>query len=115
MGFFSALDTAVAGHKAQKEAAQFAATVQLGKTYYTVVRHQQPYGGTHELIHEHIATSRSRITGQPMFGHKSASALWLTEGPVYTDRTPGLQTIREETEANNKQVGPQIHGHISDY
>jgi hypothetical protein len=112
MGFFSSLDTAVAGHKAQKEASRFAATVKPNQTYYTVVVHQVAGGGTRELIHEHFVTGHSRITGQYMFGHRSAAALWLADGPVYSER-PGGITIREYSD--KQDAGPDIRGHISDY
>jgi hypothetical protein len=108
-----ALTDAIHSGKSTREANAFARTVRPHKTYYTIVTHRSPRGGTYELIHEHIASPQ--FTGPPMFGHKSAAGLWLTEGPVYSERPPGLQTIREETEANQKQVGPQIKGHLSDY
>lgn len=111
----NAVTDARARHGANTEADRFAAKVQLHTTYYTIVRHRLPDGGEANLVHEHIATRRSGLTGQPMFGHMSASALWAGFGPVYTDRPRGLQTIRERSEANEKMTGPQIRGHISDY
>lgn len=124
MGFLNALGKAVdlvdnavtdarTRHGANADADRFADTVQLHKTYYTVVVHQLPWGGQHKLIHEHIAKGRSRITGEPMFGHMSASQLWLTHGPVFAERPSSLQTLREYSD--KRDPGPDIRGHISDY
>lgn len=100
---------ALAIRGARKEATAWADTVQLHRTYYTVVTHRHPSGsGTHQLVHEHIAKSRSRITGQPLFGHMSASELWLGHGPVHTERPPGLQTLREYVTALDKAPGPEL-------
>jgi hypothetical protein len=98
MGFFDRLDTAlataIAGHGAQKEARQFAASVTPGQTYYSVVDLHLAWGKGRALM-EWVFTEPSRLTGQPMCGHLSAAGVWLTAGPIHARRPGGLKTLSE--------------------
>jgi len=98
MGLLNRLDTAaltaLTGHREQKEARRFAATVQPGHTYYSVVDCHWPWGKG-RLLMEWTFGKRSRLTGQPMCGHLTPAGLWLSYGPIHEKRPGGLQTLAE--------------------
>lgn len=106
MGIFSTLNraldrvdgaaaTAIAGHGAQREARKFAATVQPGKTYYSVMNCNWPWGKGQLLKEWTFGTKRDLITGQLKCGHLTAAGVWLTAGPIHATRPGGLMTLEE--------------------
>jgi hypothetical protein len=85
----------MAGRRAQKEAAAFAATVKPGKTYYSIVDCNWPWGRG-RLLQEFVFTEPSFFSGgQPMCEHLSAAGVWLSCGPIHASRPAGLETLAE--------------------
>ena len=83
------------------QAKQFARQVKLGKTYYTVAdqsAHASTYGVA-QTVSEHVFTSHSLVTGQPMTeGRTSALALCRNQGPVY-DKAPDIEPATDPRRA----------------
>lgn len=111
------LTPAVARHGMHRDATKFARSVKLHKPYYVIVTHNMPWGGTADLVHEHVFVKYFPITGDPITdGGTSAATLHLHYGgQVFTERPPGLQTLTEFDEAMNKASGPDIRGNIRDF
>jgi hypothetical protein len=98
--------TARAGHKAQKEAREFAATVVPGKTYYSVAECNWPWGKGRLLMEWVFEDRRGFATGQYMSGHLSAAGVWLSYGPIHATRPGGLRTFKEYS--NAKEFPPDL-------
>lgn len=79
----------------QKEAAKFAAGVKPGHTYYSVVDCNWPWGNGRLLMEWKFGKPTFWSGGQPMSGHLSAAGVWLSYGPIHTDRPRGLLTFDE--------------------
>jgi len=96
MGFIDRVDdvltTARARHGAQREAAKFSRSVQLGRIYYSVETFRLPTGDR-KLAVPWVFTRRSRATGDPMCGAVSAAGAWLRHGPL-TEK-PKHQTLAD--------------------
>lgn len=100
-----ALATAIAGHGAQKEAREFAASVKPGVTYYSVVDLNLAWGKGRALM-EWTFSGRSLISGQPMSGHLTAAGVWLSYGPIHAVRPPGIRTLTEISNARQFPPDP---------
>lgn len=87
--------TAIAGHRAQKEAREFAASVEPGHTYYSVVDCHFPWGKGRLLQEWTFSTRKSWATGQYMCGHLTAAGVWLGFGPIHKVRPGKLLTAKE--------------------
>jgi len=90
---------AMAGRRAQKQAAKFEATVKPGHTYYSIVINHGRYpGAPGKLLMEWTFSGRGRWLGQnPRCGHLTAAGAWLSYGPIHERRPGGIQTIAEYT------------------
>lgn len=90
---------AMAGRRAQKEAAKFEADVKPGHTYYSIVNNHGRYpGAPRQLLMEWKFTGRGRWLGQnPRCGHLTAAGAWLSYGPIHEHKPGGLLTIGEYT------------------
>jgi hypothetical protein len=101
MSIFDALgnatSTAYHGHKAQKEAARFAASVRPGHTYYSVATiHGGHPGLPDQVLLEWRFSKPGRWIGQgAKDGHLTAAGAWLGYGPLHATRPPGLMTHKE--------------------
>jgi len=85
----------MAGHRAKKEAAAFAASVEPGHTYYSVVDCNWPWGKGRLLMEWTASKKKSWIHGQHMFEHLTAAGAWLSYGPIHAKRPGGLLTFAE--------------------
>ncbi|MDG9701688.1 hypothetical protein [Streptomyces sp. DH37] len=96
MGFIDAIDdvltTARGRHGAQREAAKFSRSVQLGRTYWAVAEFRLPTGGR-KLAVPWTFDRKSRATGDPMCGAVSAAGAWLRCGPLHD--SPPCQTLAD--------------------
>jgi hypothetical protein len=106
--FDNAVTDARASHGAQREAKQFAATVVPGKTYYSVVELNRPWGKSRALMEWVFEDRRGFATGQYMSGHLSAAGVWLGWGPIHATRPAGLKTFRE------LDAGPEFPPEVTD-
>lgn len=79
----------------RREAAEFAAAVIPGRTYYSVMECNWPWGKGRLLYEWKASNRRSWPNREYMFGHLSASGAWLGFGPIYADRPRGLLTFAE--------------------
>lgn len=84
-----------AKRSARREAAEFAATVTPGHTYYSIVDCNWPWGQGRLLYEWKAGRRRSWITHEVMFEHLSASGLWLGYGPIHAKRPGGILTFAE--------------------
>lgn len=77
----------LARYRASKEAKKFAASVEQGRTYWTVATNN---AADHWLprytLETWVFTKRALFTGSWMCGTMSAERLWLTYGPVFAVR-----------------------------
>jgi hypothetical protein len=89
MGFIGMFDNAVTDvrgrHGAQREARRFADSVVPGCTYYAVLDCNFAWGRGRALL-EIVFSKRDWATGQPMWGHLTAGGVWLSYGPILTNR-----------------------------
>ncbi|MFJ2635816.1 MULTISPECIES: hypothetical protein [unclassified Streptomyces] len=98
MGLLDKIDNAmagaIAGRGAQREAREFAATVEPGRTYYSVLDCHFAWGKG-RLLQEWTFSGRSLISGQPRCGHLTAAGVWLSYGPIHAVRPAGIKTFAE--------------------
>jgi hypothetical protein len=101
-------------HGARSDAAKFASKVKKGQVYYAVITVYSPWIADPKykkgrLLREYRWDgSRSPITGNPMFDHRSAAGVYLTEGPLYDNRNnaacSGVLTEAEYEEHLEKEA-----------
>ena len=88
---------AAARRNAQKEAADFAASVEPGRTYYSVVDLNAKYpGAPKRALMEWVFSRPGRWIGQEArCGHMTAAGAWLGYGPIHERKPGGLMTFAE--------------------
>lgn len=105
----------VARHNARAEAARFAAGVQPGHTYYSVVNnHARHPGVPRQLLLEWVFSAPGRWIGQEArHGHLTAAGAWLGYGPLHENRPGGLMT-HAEFSSRPGVAGPEVELHAGD-
>lgn len=90
-----------------RNAKKFSNSVQLGKAYYSIEEQMaNPHTGQ-SVLREWIFTRKSRLSGQPMCGHMTATAVYMYCGGEISDkRCAGLKTAQEWSELNNSSMIP---------
>lgn len=88
----------MAGHRAQKEARAFAATVVPGHTYWSVVNLNASHPGLprQALVTWKFSKPGRWIGQEARCDHMTAAGAWLGYGPLHAERPGGgLMTFRE--------------------
>lgn len=102
----------VARRNAQKEAAEFAATVKPGHTYYSIVNNHAKYpGAPAQILMEWTFSKPGRWIGQEArCGSVTAAGAWLGYGPLHERRPVSRRRGEELMTFQELRDRPDIFG-----